>query len=265
MNTNRQRIARNHLAAFVTNVLTALCWVAIALTQLGFSQDARQSPDGIWRKIDIRSAPQLLSLYGDETQAHSALALNSQSLDRFLRSAPKEFSTGEKNKVEISLPFPDGTFQKFRIEESPISEIPLGSPGFQTRTFAGIGIDDPTATVRFETAFDGFHAVVRGASGVFYIDPTGGNAKTESYFSYFAAAKSRGNDQPHCEVSEDRTKREQQKKVGAEASEIHERRRTAERISTRPGREFVLCRCSVSPRSESLKVRPSRGCDCQNA
>ena len=112
----------------------------------------------------------------------------------------------------MSLPFPDGTFQKFRIEESPVSEVPLGSTGFQSHTFAGTGVDDPTATVRFETAFDGFHAVIRTATGVFYVDPTKGTARTESYFSYFASARSRSKDQLHCEVSEDQTKRDQRRK-----------------------------------------------------
>jgi hypothetical protein len=212
MNTNRQNIAGNDLGSFRTKLFTALCWVAIASSQVAFSQDARQSSDGIWRRIDTGSAPQLLSVFGDEAQPHSALVLNSQSLDQVLRSAPKEFSGEVKRNVEMSLPFPDGTFQKFRIEESPVSEVPLGSIGFQSQTFAGTGVDDPTATVRFETAFDGFHAVIRTATGVFYVDPSKGTARTESYFSYFASARSRSKDQLHCEVSEDQTKRDQRRK-----------------------------------------------------
>jgi hypothetical protein len=243
MNTYLQKIAGNYLAGFVSNVLTALCCVTIALAQPGFSQNADQSSDGIWRRIGAGSAPQLLSVFGDETQPHSALVLNSQSLDQVLRSAPMEFSGEVKRNVEMSLPFPDGTFQKFRVEESPVSDVPLGSTGFQSHTFEGTGIDDPTATVRFETAFDGFHAVVRTASGVFYVDPSKGTAKTEAYFSYFASARSRSKDQLHCEVSEDQTKRDQRRKG------LQERSSPRPQSFTRDGKQLKEYRLALAANS----------------
>ena len=47
MNTNRQNIAGNDGASFRTKLFTTLCWVAIASSQVAFSQDTRQSSDCI--------------------------------------------------------------------------------------------------------------------------------------------------------------------------------------------------------------------------
>ena len=197
--------------------------IVVGFSQFGLSQEGRKSIDGIWQKTEGGKSVELFSLYGDEKQPHSTLVLNAQALDRFLGNAPKEFSDEAKSKtVVISLPLPNGTFEKFRIAESPVVEAPLGSPGFESHTFAGVGIDDPTATVRFESAFDGFHAMVRTAAGVFYIDPVRGPEKTESYFSYFPPSKSKSNDDLHCVVSEDRTQRDRQNGAQKRSSRMPE-------------------------------------------
>jgi hypothetical protein len=125
-----------------------------------------------------------------------------------LETAPSERNeTATTSATVVFIPFPDGTFERFRVEESPVIGTPLESAGHETITYKGTGIDDPSATLRFERAFDGFHAMVRSSHGVFFIDPMARKPPKEpSYLSYFATARPVPPAKLHCEVSGERAK-----------------------------------------------------------
>ena len=98
------------------------------------------------------------------------------------------------------IPMPDGRMASFRVWESSIQEPALEAKFPEIRTFAGQGIDDPYATIRFDYTPRGFHAQVLTPGNTYYIDPYAvGN--TTDYISYFRR------DNPkssvfHCDVSE---------------------------------------------------------------
>jgi Metallo-peptidase family M12B Reprolysin-like len=172
-----------------------------------------QSFDSVWRKLEFQRPVQMLDfqpLQGPE-ERYSSFSLSQERIGAILRTAPKEFTQEAESKPAIlTIPFPDGRFERFRIEASPIIDKPLESKGFETTTYKGTGIDDPSATIRFEHAFDGFHAVVRSAHGVFYIDPTNKETNREKqgpYVSYFASARSAPVRTLHCEVSSERARK----------------------------------------------------------
>ncbi|MBT9490894.1 MAG: hypothetical protein IV107_00780 [Paucibacter sp.] len=71
----------------------------------------------------------------------------------------------------ISLPHPNGGYQRFAISESPVMESELAKRHPEIKTFAGRGLDDPRATLRMDLTPLGLHASIRSPKGAWYIDP----------------------------------------------------------------------------------------------
>ncbi len=112
-------------------------------------------------------------------------ALDEPALSTVLAQAPLENTVTHGAGVLLSLPLPDGTLARFRVVEAPIMAPALTAQFPQIRTYLGQGIDDPTATLRFDRTPAGFHALILGASGSIFIDPYSRNDTTH-YISYFA-------------------------------------------------------------------------------
>lgn len=71
----------------------------------------------------------------------------------------------------VIIPTPAGEFQRFALVDSPVMEPGLAEAHPEIRTYAGRGLDDPTATVRADLTPLGFHASVRSESGQWFVDP----------------------------------------------------------------------------------------------
>jgi hypothetical protein len=110
--------------------------------------------------------------------------LDRADLRSVLADAPSESALAARPLV-ISLPAPGGGFQRFAVEVSPVMEPALARRHPGIKTFAGSGIDDPTATIRADIGPLGFHASVRSAKGSWYIDPYYRNDQS-LYVSYRA-------------------------------------------------------------------------------
>ena len=63
----------------------------------------------------------------------------------------------------IAVPAPDGTLQRFEVQDSPVMEPGLAAEHPEIQTYAGRGLDDPAATIRADSTPLGFHASVRGS------------------------------------------------------------------------------------------------------
>ncbi len=106
-------------------------------------------------------------------------------LKKVLMTAPLEF-TGDaiKKKVQIILPAPDGTMQRFWVWNSPVMEKPLAERFPQIQTFSCKGIDDVYASGRLDFTEKGFHAMIMTPSGSWFIDPFV-KTSTALYQSYY--------------------------------------------------------------------------------
>ncbi|MBA2250846.1 MAG: T9SS type A sorting domain-containing protein [Chitinophagaceae bacterium] len=118
-------------------------------------------------------------------QRYQTASLPFDQYKAFLQTAPKEFSGSINKGLEISLPYPDKTFQKFRIVETKMMEDGLAAQFPGIRTFVGQGIDDPTSTIRIDFTYQGFHAYVLSRDGFVFIDPYQ-KANNDLYVSYFS-------------------------------------------------------------------------------
>lgn len=119
-----------------------------------------------------------------KTKECRVLSLSLEDLKGFLATAPLEFTESAKNdKVDLELPMPDGSFQRFRIVESPVCAPELAAKFPETKTWSGHSLDDATATIRLDVTPWGFHAMILSANGDIFIDPFNMNT-TQYYISY---------------------------------------------------------------------------------
>ena len=103
---------------------------------------------------------------------HLTWQLDVQRLESWLQKAPVgPASEARSSEVLLELPMPDGTFERFRVVNSPIMAPELAAKFPEIQVFAGQGVDSPEASVRFDLTPQGFHAMVLAEGETVYIDP----------------------------------------------------------------------------------------------
>lgn len=161
---------RNHthilsLAALPTLLAGALLFANLARAQT--------SPDtGLWQ--DLAQAQQFRPQAETWIQPNAFRTANLQHsrLRPLLGKAPRESAqTPVSAGALISLPMPDGTQAQFRFVESPVMDPELAARFPEIKTYRGRGVDDPSATIRFDLTPSGFHAQILSPRGAAYIEP----------------------------------------------------------------------------------------------
>ncbi|MCH8486925.1 MAG: M12 family metallo-peptidase [Candidatus Cyclonatronum sp.] len=133
------------------------------------SADAQYSSDSFW---SFTQASESLQAQRDiQPVTYKAAQLNLRSMQDVLQTAPVQLAGRIMQGAEISLPLPDGSIQRFLAVESSVMQDGLAAKFPDFNTYRIGGIDDPTAYGRISFTAAGFHAMVRSASGTFYIDP----------------------------------------------------------------------------------------------
>lgn len=173
----------NRLVGLSCGTIALIALVSPALAEDFGAEISRNA----WTQLDEIPVSRL----GDEAwvrpEKFQALLLDRQQISDVLRLAPLESNVGDVKNSDfvVSIPMPDGSFSRFRVVESPIMAPGLAAEFPSIHTYLGQGIDDPTATIRFDITPQGFHAqILSPAQGASYIDPYSRGNDT-LYTSYY--------------------------------------------------------------------------------
>lgn len=106
-------------------------------------------------------------------EKYKNVVLDAYGMKAFLKTLALEPGfESRRNASVIELPMPDGGRAKYRVWESPVMEPALAARFINIKTYAGQGIDDPTATIKIDFTEIGFHAMVLSdITGNVFIDP----------------------------------------------------------------------------------------------
>ena len=171
--------------------LLGYCAVVIILCTSAIGAAAQSQ--GVWREVKINRLDSPNASDGRlMPEKFRAYQVERTMLRTILDSAREEFTDpmGLFGAV-LDLPMPDGSFQRFSIEHSPVVEPELAAKYPElSRTYRGRSLDDPTATVRLDMLDTGVHAIVLSAGETVYIDPYA-KSNNVTHISYYKSDAAR--------------------------------------------------------------------------
>jgi hypothetical protein len=162
-------------------VILAAMTLAIGLAAGGaIAQPAAPLP---WSDI----SPDAIAPTGDRVivpDRFRTLTVDREAISAFLARVPLEGTRAADDRAVFEIPLPGGGFGRFAIVESPVMAVELGARYPEIRTYAGYGLDDPSASARIDLTPAGFHALILSADGTIYIDPfqRGDDRHYQSYY-----------------------------------------------------------------------------------
>jgi len=163
---------RSSTRRVLTLLLTAVTAGALTTTP-GTAAVAADNP---WTKVDDG----VLASRSVQPDAVRPTAFAAFTLDRPALAATL---TGA-DTVDVVLPTPAGTVERFELVDTPVMEPDLAAKHPEIRTFTGRSLEDPTASVRADLTPLGFHASVRSQRGQWFVDPYS-HQDQGLYASYF--------------------------------------------------------------------------------
>lgn len=105
-------------------------------------------------------------------------------LQRVLKNAPQQiFGLGDQPGVELVLPTSDGRMMRFNVWQNNVLGPQVQKQIPDQRLFTGQGIDEPSATVRFEIGYGNFRAMIDTVGGAYFIEPMK-KKNDNTYFIY---------------------------------------------------------------------------------
>ena len=137
-----------------------------------------------WTKASAASATQLAEGRANPS-TFEVFELDLQGLRKGISQAPvRGRALSSTQDLVVSFPTPGGELHRYRIIEASVLHPDLAAKYPGIKSYAGQGIDDPTATIRFSLSDQrGFHAMVLSSEQTtYYIDPYSADLKLYSIF-----------------------------------------------------------------------------------
>lgn len=139
----------------------------------------------IWQDLDTSELAakglDLSSVY------YRRLGADSSALRQRLLQAPLQDTSS--SGIELELPLPYGSMQRYAVEESPVMAESLAHRYPEIRTYRVRGVDDPASSGRLDLTPHGFHAMLTTPAGTVYIDPDGEGGYRSYYKRDYAAVQ----------------------------------------------------------------------------
>lgn len=150
----------------------------LAISGFSFAQNGKS----LWKA----SAPKSdIAIFENRMQlpTKSLFELDLASLKNELAKAPVRNSFKPTSNVIISIPTANGTSERFRIFDVPVMDAALAARYPEIKSYAGQGIDDPTATIYFSVSPLGFQGMKLAADKpAEFIEPYSRDLKTYSIY-----------------------------------------------------------------------------------
>ena len=167
------------LSLYIVLILAVNLLVAGTLS----AQSAQSS--GVWQQIDDSALQQKTAERQIVPRFYSTFRLDRAALRQILNRAPKESSDAARRGEEIMLtiPMPNGGFSRFRIETATTMEPELAAKYPEIQSYRGLGIDNPTDSIRFDMSPNGFRAMIFSNQGTTFVEPYA-KGDTLNYISF---------------------------------------------------------------------------------
>ena len=131
--------------------------LALINITIGYTQKLQ-----LWNEV-VNSKPALINTEKLQIQDPNIFTLNVEELKSRLNNVPKRGNNRVISNVILSFPNSEGKLENFRIIEASIFSPELQERYPNIRSFAGQGIDDPTAVLRFSISPLGFQGMIISA------------------------------------------------------------------------------------------------------
>lgn len=193
---------RSRAKLFTSTLLAAMIFTAASFTSYAAGgnkrpQNSRQTK--LWERFD-ESAAGLREQRSVTPDKYLTFRLDRTSLRDALASLARgEGDLRGDRSIIMELPMPDGSIQHFRMEDAPVLSPELATQYSTWRFFQGIGIEDPTASGRFDWNAMGFHGYIETARGTVYIDPYQ-KGDTENYLVFYKHDFGESDNEFYCRV-----------------------------------------------------------------
>jgi len=144
--------------------------VMLMTATLGFSQGKN-----FWTKTSESLPQDKLRPQGRMAPAeHQTFALDLSGFKEAITNAPVRGLASGRAELVVTFPNPNGNIERFTVTEASVLHPDLAARYPGIKSYAGQGIDDPSATIRFSVSEQqGFHGMVlsSGKNKTYYIDP----------------------------------------------------------------------------------------------
>ncbi|MEN1727897.1 MAG: reprolysin-like metallopeptidase [Pseudomonadota bacterium] len=156
--------------------------IVAALTAALFlaSAQAQTAPGNLWTEVDgvVQSAD------FERTVRPARFRTLSLDLPAMAEALELAVAQGERGERVILLPHPDGRLIEFRVRTSRLLSPGLAKNYPEIRAYRGEAVDGSGDRVWLDVTPRGFHAMVRGAEGSWFIDPYF-RGETDLYINYW--------------------------------------------------------------------------------